>query len=186
MRFGILGALDVRTDDGTPLDPGGPRPGALLSLLLLDAGHAVSTQPLTDGLYGAEPPAGAANALQSQISRLRRRLAPHTDIEAGPTGYRVAVAPGSVDAHRFERLSQEGRAALAAGDHPRARRPCSGRRSPCGAARPCPTSRTRTPRPPGSTSSGWPPYWTGSRRTWRSMAAPNSCPSDGRWCRPTR
>src|SRR5262245_472841 len=120
MRFGILGPLDVRTDDGTPLDPGGPRPRALLSLLLLDAGHAVSTQRLTDGLYGAEPPAGAGNALQSQISRLRRRLAPHTDIEAVAAGYRLAAPPDSVDAHRFERLAQEGRAACAAGDHARA------------------------------------------------------------------
>ncbi|MFF4504016.1 ATP-binding protein [Streptomyces sp. NPDC001401] len=120
MRFGILGPLDVRTDDGTPLDPGGPRPRALLTLLLLDAGRPVSTQRLTDGLYGAEPPAGAAGALQSQISRLRRRLAPHTDIEAGPAGYRVAAPADSVDVQRFERLSQEGRAALAAGDHARA------------------------------------------------------------------
>ncbi|MFF4804525.1 ATP-binding protein [Streptomyces sp. NPDC001351] len=120
MRFGILGPLDIRTDDGTPLDPGGPRPRALLTLLLLDAGHMVSTQRLTDGLYGAEPPAGAAAALQSQISRLRRRLAPHTDIEAGPGGYRVTTPPDSVDAHRFERLSRQGRAALAAGDHARA------------------------------------------------------------------
>ncbi|MDC0770375.1 BTAD domain-containing putative transcriptional regulator [Streptomyces sp. HD] len=122
MRFGILGPLDVRTDDGTPLDPGGPRPRALLSLLLLDAGHAVSPQRLIDGLYGAEPPAGAANALQSQISRLRRRLAPHTDIEAGPAGYRITVPPESVDAHCFERLAREGRAALAAGDHARVAR----------------------------------------------------------------
>ncbi|GAA3818767.1 BTAD domain-containing putative transcriptional regulator [Streptomyces coacervatus] len=120
MRFGILGPLDIRTDDGTPLDPGGPRPRALLTLLLLDADRAVSTQRLTDGLYGAEPPAGAAGALQSQVSRLRRRLAPHTDIEAGPGGYRVVAPPDSVDAHRFERLSREGRAALTAGDHARA------------------------------------------------------------------
>lgn len=120
MRFGILGPLDVRTDDGTPLDPGGPRPRALLSLLLLDAGHPVSTQRLTEGLYGAEAPAGAANALQSQISRLRRRLAPHTDIEAVAAGYRLAAPPDSVDAHRFEHLTREGRAALAAGDHARA------------------------------------------------------------------
>ncbi|MBW8793024.1 MAG: tetratricopeptide repeat protein [Streptomyces sp.] len=117
MRFGILGPLDVRTDDGTPVDPGGPRPRALLTLLLLDAGRPVSTRRLTDGLYGAEPPAGAANALQSQISRLRRRLAPHAEIEATATGYRVAVAPDTVDAHRFEAWSGAGRAALAAGDH---------------------------------------------------------------------
>ncbi|MFD5544147.1 BTAD domain-containing putative transcriptional regulator, partial [Streptomyces sp. NPDC127079] len=120
MRFGILGPLDLRTDDGTPLDPGGPRPRALLALLLLDAGRAVSTRRLIDGLYGAEPPAGAANALQSQISRLRRRLAPHAEIEAGATGYRLVTPRDSVDAHRFEELSAAGRAALAAGDHTRA------------------------------------------------------------------
>lgn len=117
MRFGILGPLEVRTDDGTPVDPGGPRPRALLTLLLLAAGHPVSTRRLTDGLYGTEPPAGAANALQSQISRLRRRLAPHTDVEALPAGYRVAVPPQRVDAHRFEQLAGQGRAALADGDH---------------------------------------------------------------------
>lgn len=117
MRFGILGPLEVRTDDGTPVDPGGPRPRALLTLLLLDAGRTVSVERLTDGLYGAEPPAGAANALQSQISRLRRRLAPHTEIEASTAGYRIAVPADSTDAHRFERLAADGRAALAAGDH---------------------------------------------------------------------
>ncbi|MEW1777656.1 hypothetical protein [Streptomyces sp. NPDC086777] len=50
MCFGILGPLDVRTGDGTPLDPGGPRPRTPLTLLLLDAGRPVSTQRLTDGL----------------------------------------------------------------------------------------------------------------------------------------
>lgn len=117
MRFGILGGLDLRTDDGAPVDPGGPRPRALLTLLLLDAGQGVSAERLTDGLYGAQPPAGAANALQSQVSRLRRRLAPHAAIEATPTGYRLAVPPDAVDLHRFEELTGRGRAALAAGDH---------------------------------------------------------------------
>ncbi|MET9456929.1 BTAD domain-containing putative transcriptional regulator [Streptomyces canus] len=118
MRFGILGPLDIRTDDGTPIDPGGPRPRALLTLLLLDAGRTVSVERLTDGLYGAEPPAGAANALQSQISRLRRRLAPHAEIEATPGGYRLAVpAADTTDAHQFEERAVSGRAALTAGDH---------------------------------------------------------------------
>ncbi|GGN76207.1 SARP family transcriptional regulator [Streptomyces albiflavescens] len=117
MRFGILGPLDIRTEDGSPLDPGGPRPRALLTLLLLDAGRTVSTERLTDGLYGAEPPAGAANALQSQVSRLRKRLGPHAEIEATPTGYRIGVSPDTVDAHRFERLAGEGRTALIRGDH---------------------------------------------------------------------
>ncbi|MGW1751213.1 BTAD domain-containing putative transcriptional regulator [Streptomyces sp. NPDC002092] len=115
MRFGILGPLEARTDDGAPVDPGGPRPRALLTLLLLDAGRSVSTGRLIDGLYGAEPPAGAANALQSQISRLRRRLAPHAEIEATPTGYRIATAPDTVDALRFEQLAAQAR--TVAGDH---------------------------------------------------------------------
>lgn len=117
MRFGVLGPLDIRTDDGTALDPGGPRPRALLTLLLLDAGRTVSTDRLIDGLYGSEPPAGAANALQSQISRLRRRLAPHTEIEATATGYRIACPPDTVDTHHFEQLCLQGRTALTAEDH---------------------------------------------------------------------
>ncbi|MGA5041334.1 BTAD domain-containing putative transcriptional regulator [Streptomyces capoamus] len=120
MRFGILGPTQIRTDDGTPVDPGGPRPRALLTLLLLDAGRPVSVERLLDGLYGAEPPSGALGALQSQISRLRRRLAPHARVEAVPAGYTLTVGPDAVDAHRFARLAAEGRTALAAGDHPRA------------------------------------------------------------------
>lgn len=120
MRFGILGPLDIRTDDGAPVDPGGPRPRALLTLLLLDAGRTVSSERLIDGLYGTAPPAGAANALQSQISRLRGRLAPHTEIEGNSAGYRVTAAPETVDSHIFERMCGEGRAALTAGDHARA------------------------------------------------------------------
>ncbi|WP_030787499.1 BTAD domain-containing putative transcriptional regulator [Streptomyces sp. NRRL S-920] len=114
MRFGILGPLDIRSRDGLPVDPGGPRPRALLTLLLLDAGRAVSRERLIHGLYGDEPPTGASNALQSQISRLRRRLG--LEIEAVPPGYRLAVSPEDVDLHRFERLSREGRRALGSGD----------------------------------------------------------------------
>ncbi|MFI6880695.1 BTAD domain-containing putative transcriptional regulator [Streptomyces sp. NPDC050400] len=118
MRFGILGPLDVRAPDGSPLDPGGPRPRALLTLLLLDAGRTVSVERLIDGLYGEDPPAQAANALQSQVSRLRRRLA--VEIEAGPAGYRLVIDPDDVDLHRFERLAREGGQALAVGEHARA------------------------------------------------------------------
>ncbi|MEV1024017.1 BTAD domain-containing putative transcriptional regulator [Streptomyces sp. NPDC050264] len=118
MRFGILGPLDVRGPDDSPLDPGGPRPRALLTVLLLEAGRAVSAERLIDGLYGEDPPANAANALQSQVSRLRKRLG--LEIETGPAGYRLVVAPDAVDVHRFQRLAREGRQALDTGDHARA------------------------------------------------------------------
>ncbi|MDG4865825.1 winged helix-turn-helix domain-containing protein, partial [Streptomyces sp. T-3] len=118
MRFGILGPLDIRDDGGSALDPGGQRPRTLLTLLLLEAGRTVPTERLLDGLYGEAPPAGAANALQSQISRLRKRLG--VAIEAGPAGYHLAADPDDVDAHRFEQLAREGRQALTAGAHPEA------------------------------------------------------------------
>lgn len=103
MRFGILGPVEVRASDGAPVSVGGPRVRSLLALLLLDAGRVVTAERLIDGLYGEEPPAGAANALQSQVSRLRRGLGAGSDdlVEFHPAGYRLAVDRDDVDAHRF-------------------------------------------------------------------------------------
>jgi predicted ATPase/DNA-binding SARP family transcriptional activator len=121
VRFGILGATQVWLADGTTVPVGGPRVRALLALLLLDAGRVVSAERLVDGLYGDNPSGDAANALQSQVSRLRRGLGEHAPVELHPAGYRLAVDPGDVDAHRFQRLADEGRHALSAGDPTRAR-----------------------------------------------------------------
>ncbi|MCO5970978.1 AfsR/SARP family transcriptional regulator [Actinoallomurus soli] len=124
MRFRVLGPMEVRASDGSPVSVGGPRVRSLLALLLLDAGHVVTVERLIDGLYGAEPPAGAPNALQSQVSRLRRGLGTADGsgdlVEFHPAGYRLAVDPGEVDALRFERLARDGRRALTAGDPSRA------------------------------------------------------------------
>ncbi|MFI7463702.1 BTAD domain-containing putative transcriptional regulator [Nonomuraea sp. NPDC049646] len=116
MQFGILGPLEVRSADGDPIAVGGPRPRALLVLLLLEAGRTVGVERLIDAQYGQSPPAGAANAVQAQISRLRRNL-PADLIEFHGAGYRLAVPPEDVDAHRFERLARDGRRLLAAGRH---------------------------------------------------------------------
>ncbi|MEV4498901.1 BTAD domain-containing putative transcriptional regulator [Micromonospora arborensis] len=121
MRFRILGPTQVLLADGRELPVGGPRLRALLALLLLDAGRMVSAERLIDGLYGEHPPRGAANALQSQVSRLRQALsAEHNPVELHPGGYRLAVDPDDVDAYRFEQLAEAGRRALANGDWPRA------------------------------------------------------------------
>ncbi|MEU6737737.1 BTAD domain-containing putative transcriptional regulator [Streptosporangium sandarakinum] len=159
MRFGILGPTEARLTGGRPVPVGGPRLRALLVLLLLTPGRVVTTDRLIDGLYGADPPAGAGNALQAQISRLRHLLdaadagggtagtvgdAPDGGTGGGagggtdddvddtadgsgggmvtrhPAGYRLAVPPEAVDAHRFERLARQGRAALVSGEHERA------------------------------------------------------------------
>ncbi|GAA0443921.1 BTAD domain-containing putative transcriptional regulator [Actinoplanes campanulatus] len=116
MRFGILGPLWAGHPDGTGVPLGGPRLRALLAMLLLEAGRPVGADRLIDGLYGEHPPAGAGNALQSQVSRLRQVL----PVERDPAGYRLAVSPGEVDAHRFAALAADGHRALAAGEPDRA------------------------------------------------------------------
>ncbi|QXV60450.1 BTAD domain-containing putative transcriptional regulator [Amycolatopsis sp. TNS106] len=116
MRFGVLGATEVRRDDGAAVPIGGPRVRTLLALLALEAGRIVPAERLIDGLYGEQPPEGVANALQSQVSRLRGALKELAPVEFSPAGYRLVVDPDDVDVHRFERLATEGRRALTAGD----------------------------------------------------------------------
>ncbi|GAA4581934.1 BTAD domain-containing putative transcriptional regulator [Planotetraspora phitsanulokensis] len=115
MRFGILGQTEAWLDDERPVSIGGPGLRALLGLLLLGAGRVVTGERLIDGLYGAEPPASATNALQAQVSRLRQQIGDL--VVRHPAGYRLAVDPDDVDALRFERLAAEGRRALGSGDH---------------------------------------------------------------------
>ena len=119
MRFGILGTTAAWRDDGSETALGGPSLRSLLALLLARAGEVVTTDALVDDLYGDRAPRDAGHALQSRISRLRRALAP-VIIEGFPSGYRLSVDGDDIDAGRFERLADEGRRALAAGQPERA------------------------------------------------------------------
>ncbi|WP_346115100.1 AfsR/SARP family transcriptional regulator, partial [Nonomuraea maheshkhaliensis] len=119
MRFQILGPTTVLDEDGEPVALGGPRVRALLALLALHAGRIVGAEQLVAGLYGPRPPEGVANALQSQVSRLRRSLGKDL-VEFHPAGYRLVADPQEVDARRFELLASAGRQALAGGDAERA------------------------------------------------------------------
>ncbi|MGB3443646.1 MAG: BTAD domain-containing putative transcriptional regulator, partial [Actinophytocola sp.] len=110
MRVAMLGPLSVRADDGTPSQVPGARLRTLLIILALDAGHVVSSGRLVDGVWGDDPPAEAANALQALMSRLRRT---GLTVESRPTGYQLVLDRDDVDVHRFERLAARGRAMLA-------------------------------------------------------------------------
>ncbi|GHF03069.1 SARP family transcriptional regulator [Amycolatopsis deserti] len=112
MRVALLGPVRAQADDGTPIDIGGPRLRMLLARLALDAGRTVGADTLIDGLWGAEPPTDAANALQSLVSRLRRALGGAGTIASGSGGYTLDA---DVDAQRFEELAARGRRGLAAG-----------------------------------------------------------------------
>ncbi|MFI1921462.1 BTAD domain-containing putative transcriptional regulator [Streptomyces sp. NPDC020377] len=111
----LLGPIQVYADDVTPVGVGGVRLRMLLARLALEEGRAVSVDSLVDGLWGEEPPADAANALQALVSRLRRALRGSASVESASGGYRLSVRAEDVDVHRFEDLTARGRRELAAG-----------------------------------------------------------------------
>ncbi len=63
---------------------------------------------LVDRIWGEQPPADTANALQALVSRLRRVL-PDGSLDGQAGGYRLAVQPRAVDAVRFEQLLDQAR-----------------------------------------------------------------------------
>jgi predicted ATPase/DNA-binding SARP family transcriptional activator len=109
VHIGILGSFEVRTNDGAVADVPGARLRALLIALALDPGRVVPKATLIDWIWGEQPPADTANALQRLVSRLRKAL-PEGGIEGQPGGgYRLRVEPDAVDAVRFERLVAQAR-----------------------------------------------------------------------------
>src|SRR4051794_45379 len=116
VEFGILGTLTARDGDAEIPVPG-TRLRTLLALLVVADGGVVTADRLADDLWGDAIPAGAANALQSLVSKLRRILGDRGSIiVTEPMGYRPDLMQAEVDAREFDRKLGEGRAALDAGD----------------------------------------------------------------------
>ncbi|MHB9754103.1 AfsR/SARP family transcriptional regulator [Streptomyces sp. BYX5S] len=115
MRYRILGTTQAVHDDGTAVPVGGARLRALLTVLALRAGRVVPLSLLVDEVWGDEPPADAAGALQALVGRLRRALGAET-VASAEGGYRLAATADDVDLFRFERLTGDGVRALADGD----------------------------------------------------------------------
>jgi DNA-binding SARP family transcriptional activator len=91
----LLGPLEVRRDGEPVVVPGG-KTAELLVRLALEAGTFVPAHRLLDDLWAGAPT--TRNTLQQKVARLRAVL-PGV-IESGEAGYRLAVAPEAVDAHR--------------------------------------------------------------------------------------
>jgi peptide/nickel transport system substrate-binding protein len=128
MDYRILGPLEV-SDGDCPLALGGDKQRALLAVLLLHAGEVVSADRLIDELWGERAPLAAANALQVQVSRLRKALdrsgARPPGADQGSSGgvlvtrghgYVLRVEPGELDLDRFQAVVEGGRRALAMGE----------------------------------------------------------------------
>ena len=121
MEFDVLGPLVVRSGDQV-IEVPGRKQRALLVALLLHVGEVVSVDRLIDAIWGDDPPANPKNALQSQVSQLRRHLRDERQqlVVSRSPGYVLRADPAAVDAVRFEALVRDGRAALRDGDERRA------------------------------------------------------------------
>jgi YVTN family beta-propeller protein len=114
VEFRILGPVEV-SEDGRPVSLGRGKQRAVLALLLLEANRIVSSDRLIDQLWGGQPPATAATALQGHISGLRKALGPDVIVTRRP-GYMLEIDPKQVDLGRFEGLRDDARSALERGD----------------------------------------------------------------------
>ncbi|MEO3765942.1 BTAD domain-containing putative transcriptional regulator [Streptomyces sp. B5E4] len=110
MRYGVLGPLAVWTDAGEPVKVAERKVRALLADLLLHEGRTVSAGRLVEDLWPTgSRPANPAATLQTRVWQLRRTLAAAEPgardlVVREHRGYRLAVAPESVDAGRFAAL----------------------------------------------------------------------------------
>lgn len=115
MDVSILGELDVRSGaERVAIDARAAR--AVLEMVALEAGEIVPQEMLVDAVWGEDPPTSAAKTLQSHVSRLRRALPPGL-IETVDGGYRLAMSPQEVDAHRLDALLGGARHAVNVGNH---------------------------------------------------------------------
>lgn len=79
----------------------------LLAALLVSRGELVTVDSLILELWGGNPPSKVQNALQAQVSRIRRSLAlleperPGSRVITTPSGYLFSVGRQELDAHVF-------------------------------------------------------------------------------------
>ncbi|WP_424217574.1 BTAD domain-containing putative transcriptional regulator (plasmid) [Streptomyces sp. BI20] len=122
VRFRVLGELAVLRA-GRPVPLGPLKQRLVLAVLLCRANTVVSTDLLTDTVWGDDPPRSARKNLQSYVCALRRVLGPTAPHGAGdaerlahhPSGYRLTAGPAELDLLAFEELARVGRHAARRG-----------------------------------------------------------------------
>ncbi|WBB61228.1 BTAD domain-containing putative transcriptional regulator [Streptomyces sp. WMMC500] len=117
MRFRVLGPLQVWDGADWSLIRA-PQQRVVLAVLLTEAGRMVTTDRLTDEIWGERPPKTAASVVQGYVMRLRRLLggAEASRLTSHDRGYRLVVEEPDLDARVFEQLAESGKRSLADGD----------------------------------------------------------------------
>ena len=116
MRFSLLGPLEVRRGD-TPVPIRGALRRTLLAALLLNRDAVVSTDHLSELLWGNGAQPAAAAPLHNQVMRLRQALGDDGDlIRAIAPGYLIRIKPDQLDLAEFTDLCATARQVAASAD----------------------------------------------------------------------
>jgi predicted ATPase/DNA-binding SARP family transcriptional activator len=113
VRYGVLGALEVRQEDRL-VDVGGRLPRRLLARLLAAEGRPVSDHKLVDTVWDGKPPSSPSKALQVYVSRLRHAL-PSVSLHRTEGGYQLLAPAADTDVGQFTAITAEARSLAAAG-----------------------------------------------------------------------
>ena len=108
-RIAVLGPLEVHVN-GHPIEVRRGIPRSLLAALVMRAREVVSTAALAELVWADDQPRNPVNALQIQVSYLRKRLGGGSGgqpLVTRPGGYALMVDDDDVDARRFERLVRD-------------------------------------------------------------------------------
>ena len=114
VAIGLLGPLHVDGAAGLT-----PRDRVVLAALAMHSDAVLAPERLADALWAQTPPRSWRKIVQGCVLRLRSALG-GAAIETTPGGYRLALAADEIDVHRFERLIEQGRDLLEAGQPDRA------------------------------------------------------------------
>jgi SARP family transcriptional regulator, regulator of embCAB operon len=126
LTYRVLGSLQVRIN-GRDCTPQASKVRQVLALYLLRANQIVSLDSIIAELWDDHPPRTAVTTAQTYIYQLRKLLARHggerlasETIRTTPPGYIINVTSGQLDCVQFERMAEQGRALLVAGETSRA------------------------------------------------------------------
>lgn len=129
LRFELLGPLVIKCG-GVDIAPSAPKLRAILVTLLLNANRAVGATELLGEVWDDTPPRSASATLQTYIFKLRGLFRTHLGLSADYVnnkllltyagGYILRVESEQLDFTEFERLVDDGSAALRDGNPERA------------------------------------------------------------------
>ena len=108
----VLGPIRARVGD-TEIALGPARQRAVFAVLAMRANRVVSRRELIEAVWGDNPPASAQGSVYTYICGLRRSLEPRRSrwapgdlLTSDRVGYVLRLAPGALDAERFDTLRQ--------------------------------------------------------------------------------